>query len=115
MVLALRRLLQEDFFIGTGFPGQMFGNLHRPVVHFAMQRGQIGVGRGHDVAIDVATGTAGIHAYLVGALEQRPQVLLEHAVVLKRLTGGQAQRAIGVAMGQFVNLEPLLTRDHACR
>ena len=48
-------------------------------------------------------------------LHRAPQVLLDDAVELAGLAGGQAQRAVGVVAGDPVHLQPLLRRADAAR
>ena len=51
---------------------------------------------------------------LVDPVDQRPQLALVHEVELHALAGGQAHRAVG-DVGQAVEGEPLVGRDHAAR
>ena len=78
---------------------------HRGVVGVAQRRGAA-----HDVALHVAAGGDGGEQRLVDAGDGRLEVALEHAVELEALAGGDAERAVGVLVGESLELEVLLAR-----
>ena len=69
---------------------------------------RIRVGRGHDVAVDVAAGGERVEQRGVDRLHRALHVRLDDAVELERLARRQAQRVVGVGAGDGVERQPLL-------
>ena len=69
------------------------------------------VGRRHDVAVDVAAGRDGVERGGIDRLHRPLQVRLDDAVKLEGLARGQAQRPVGVGLGDVVERQPLLRAD----
>ena len=99
---------EEDLVVGPGTRQQMRADLVREIVDLAMDRRAMGIGGADHVAIDVTAGSDGVHHGLVQCLQMPTQIFLEHAVILKGLARGDAQRAIGITPGVIVQRQPLL-------
>ena len=84
--------VQPDFVIRTRAGQRKLAPAAGMIVNLLQNRGALGIGRGHDVAIDVAAGSNGIEQHFMHALDQRFDVALEDPVKLKGLTRRQAQR-----------------------
>ncbi len=98
---------QEDLVMGAGLRQQPVGQGEG----LALQQGMDGVaargGGGDDVTHHVAAGGQRGHQRAMDAGNGAAQVFPQHAVELHALAGGQAQRAVGVAVGQGVQRQPL--------
>ena len=72
-------------------PGQVPRDLAQPFVGVVA----LEFGTGDDVAHDVAAGAEGGHQVRVDRSRERSQSVLQHAVELDRLTGGETDGAVG--------------------
>lgn len=71
------------------------------------------VGIAHDVTVDVAAASDGIDEGSVDALNDPFDIPLQDAMVLKSLTAGQTQGAVGQGVADLIHDQPLLRRADA--
>jgi hypothetical protein len=80
----------------------------RDALDLGMQRRQLRVRIAHHVPVDVAAGCDGVKAGgEVDLLNQRPEVALHDPVKLEGLPRRELERAVGVRIGEPIELEPL--------
>ena len=84
-------LVEIDLVIGAGFRQGKFAPGAGVIIDLLDDGVALRVGRGHDVAVDVAAGGDGVEQGLMHALDEFFDVALEHTVKLKRLPRGQTQ------------------------
>ena len=108
-------LAQPDLVPGAGARQQMDRDVARQFADRGVQIPPPRIGRGDDVAVDVAAGGDGVQHVVVQPLHQRPQIALQDAVELHRLTRRQADRVVGPLQRQLLDAQPLLRRQDAGR
>ena len=86
------------------------GGAHRQVRLVVHRRGAA-----HHVAVDVAAGSEGGHQAVVDLGDGRLQPALQHPVELEALPGGDAEGAVGPAVGDFLEREVLVRVERARR
>src|SRR5262249_26972931 len=102
-VIELERLaFDPDLVIGAGLGEQGIRHASGVGLYLVHERARRGRRRGHDVAVDIATGGEGGGHCLVDALHHRAEAGLDDAVKLKALTRGDTQRVIAKVRGEVV-------------
>ena len=99
-----RCLRRED---RAQFPGQGVGG--------GMHAAFLGIGAAHHVAVHVAAAGDAVQQHLVETQYRGFQLALAHPVQLEGLAGGEFERAVAIAVGEFVHAQPLCGRGYPAR
>ena len=105
--------VHPDGVIGGGAREQGARDLERVFIDLYGDLVDRRIGRGGHVAVDVAAGGERGGEGVVDRLDQRADALLQHAVELEGLAGGDAERAVGEAARELVVDDILGGRDDA--
>ena len=102
-----------DLVVGAGAGREVVADGFGEAERLGVEGALLGVGVGHDVAVDVAAGRERVHELGVDGLDGRAEVALEDTVKLEGLACGDLEGAVGVGVGEGVEGEPLGGRADA--